>query len=115
MFGFKIFICSLFVWLSYASPQEFSGEISTIENQKEILISSLDFNHHALIVDDHLEPIRVNGGLKTFKIASHNLNVSSENPKDENYDHRLLYLEISNAIPLKLTPREIIFPFHSFT
>ena len=115
MLGLRIFICSLFVWLSFASPQEFSGEPSTIESQTQLTVSSSGFDHHALIVDTHFELNRVNWSLKTFKIASHFLNDTSDNLNADTYQHKLLYIEIGNTIPLKLTPSTIIFPFHTFT
>ena len=115
MFGFRVFICILLVCLSVVSPQEFSGETSPIESQTELAISSNNSNQSALIVDNHLEVNRVNWSLKTFKIASHFLNDTSDNLNADTYQHKLLYIEIGNTIPLKLTPSTIIFPFHTFT
>jgi hypothetical protein len=115
MFGFKCFIFSFFLWLSFASPEHFNGVTSTLDNQVEITTSSIDFNNQALIVCNHLKTNRVNFTLKTFKIPYTYSNDKLLHHIDKTYDYKLIYLEIGNAIPLKLTFRKLLFPFHFFT
>ena len=115
MLGFKTFIFGLFIWLSFASPLDLNGQTSAFESQDEITISSYDTNHHALLVDNNHDSSRSTWSIKTFKLASNYLNDEIRFPKAGAYDSRLLYLEISENIPLQLTPRTIIFPFHFFT
>lgn len=113
--GFKIFIFSLFLWLSFASPKDFIGVSSNFDSQTEITISSHDTNDNALIVNNHLETNRANWVLKTFKIPYPHSNEKFKHSIAKTYDYKLIYLEIGNTIPLKLTSRTIIFPFHFFT
>lgn len=113
--GFKIFIFSLFLWLSFTSPKDFIGVSSNFDSQTEIITSSHDTNDNALIVDNHLESNRANWSLKTFKIPYIQSDVKLQYPIAKTYDYKLIYLEIGNAIPLKLTSRTIIFPFHFYT
>lgn len=115
MLGLKSFICCLFLWFSIVSPGDFNGISSTIESKSELKISTHDTNHQALVVDNHLETNRADWSLKTFKIAYPFLNENIKYPRHQTYNHKLLYLEIGDYIPLRLTPRTIIFPFHSFT
>ena len=110
MLGFKTFIFGLFIWLSFASPLDLNGQTSAFESQDEITISSYDTNHHALLVDNNHDSSRSTWSIKTFKLASNYLNDEIRFPKAGAYD-----LEISENIPLRLTPRTIIFPFHFFT
>jgi|GEM_PF-3275063 len=113
--GFKIFIFSLFIWLSIASPDKFTGLPSHSDNQTEINISSYGTGDNALLVDNHLETNRANSFLKTFKIPYFHSNDKFKQPIAKTYDSKLIYLGIGNTIPLKLTARTIIFPFHFFT
>lgn len=113
--GIKVFICSLFLWLSFASPQPFTGDSSIFDSQAEVITSANHTNNNALIVDNHLETNRANWSIKTFKIPYIQPNVKLKYSIAKTYDRKLIYLEIGNTIPLKLTPRIIIFPFHSFT
>lgn len=113
--GFKIFIFSLFLWLSFASPNHSIGVSSNFDSQTEFNISSSDTRNNALIVDNHLETNRANWVLKTFKVPYPHSNEKIKHPIAKTYDYKLTYLEIGDTIPLKLTPRTIIFPFHFFT
>ncbi len=115
MLGFKCFICSLFLWLSFYSPQDFNGGYSIIDSQVEKITSSNDNNHQALIVDGHLETNQANWSFKTFKIPFIPINDKISLPIAETYDFKLLYLEIGETIPLNLTSSKLIFPFHCFT
>ena len=115
MLGLKSFICCLFLWFSIVSPGDFNGISSTIENKSELKISTNDTNHQALVVDNHLETNRADGSLKTFKIPYSFLNKTIKYPRHQTNNHTLLYVEIGDYVPLRLTSRAIIFPFHSFT
>lgn len=115
MLGFKSFICCLFLWFSIVAPLDFNGVTSRVDRQTEITISSNETDYEALIVDYHLETNRASWSLKTFKIAYNYLKDGLKFPNPETYDYKLLYLEICNTIPLSLTSRTIIFPFHFFT
>ena len=115
MLGFKCFICSLFLWLSFSSPQDFNGVSSTIDSQTEIISTSNDNHHQALIVEGHLETHQAHWSFKTFKTPFNTSNQKVSLPTAETYDYKLLYLEIGKNIPLKLTSSKRIFPFHCFT
>lgn len=115
MLGFKCFIFSIFLWLSFGSLQNFNGATSIFDNQAEITTSSNDTNHQALIVGKHLETNRANGAFKTFKIPYIHSNDKVQQPSADTYDYKLLYIEIGDIISLKLTSRTLIFPFHFFT
>lgn len=115
MLGLKSFVCCLFLWFSIVSPGDFNGIPSTIEDKSELKISTNVTNHQALVVDNHLDTNRADGPLKIFKIAYPFLNLNSKYLGYQPYNQKLLYLEIGDYIPLRLTPRTIIFPFHSFT
>ena len=115
MLDFKCFVFSLFLWLSCSSPQDFNGATSIFDNRTEITTSSNDTNHQAIIVDSHLETNQANRSFKTFKIPYIHSNYKVQQPNTETYDYKLLYIEIGEIIPLKLTSRTLIFPFHFFT
>ena len=115
MLGIKCFICSLFLWLSFGSPQDFNGVSSTIDSQSEIHSTTNDNHHKAIIVYGHLETYQANWSFKTFKAPFIPSNYGVSMPTAETYDYKLLYLEIGKTIPLKLTVSKLIFPFHCFT
>ncbi|SDB31613.1 hypothetical protein SAMN03097699_0664 [Flavobacteriaceae bacterium MAR_2010_188] len=115
MLGFKYFICSLFLCLSFGSPQSFHGVSSTIDSQTEIISTTSDNHHQALLVDGHFETHQANWSFKTFKTPFIPSNHKVSLPSAETYDYKLLYLGISKTIPLKLTSSKLIFPFHFFT
>ncbi|MBP0904026.1 hypothetical protein ACFSKN_09255 [Mariniflexile gromovii] len=115
MLGFKYFICSLFLWLSFSSPQEFYGASSNIDIKVDSITSSNGNKHQALIVDGYLEINQANWSFKTFKIPFIPINYKVLLSIAESYDFKLLYLEIGKNIPLKLTSSTLIFPFHCFT
>lgn len=115
MLGFKYFICSLFLWLSFGSPQDFNGVSSTIDSPTEIIAFTKDNHHLALIVDGHFETHQAHWTVKTFKTPFIPSNHKVSPPTAETYDFKLLYLEIGKTIPLKLTSSKLIFPFHCFT
>lgn len=115
MLGFKCFICSLFLWLSFGSPQNFNGVPSTIDSQTEIINSTTGTLPQALIIGGHFQTHQANWSVKTFKTPFISSNDKVSLPTAETYDFKLLYLEIGNYIPLRLTSSKIIFPFHCFT
>lgn len=115
MLGLKTFIFSLCIWLSFSSPIDFNGVNLTIESQAEITISTFDSNHQALLVENHLEIGQANWSLKTFNLVYDYLSENFKHLQSDSYDYKLLYLEIGDTISLTLTPRVIIFPFHTFT
>lgn len=114
MLDFKCFIFSIFLWLSFGSPIDFNGATSLFDNQTEITTSFNDTNHQALLVDRHHETNRANWSFKTFKIPYINSNDKVQQSNAKTYDYKLLYIEIGEIIPLKLTSRTLIFPFHFF-
>lgn len=115
MLDFKCFIFSIFLWLSFGSPIDFNGATSLFDNQTETTTSSNDTNHQALLVDRHPETNQANWSFKTFKIPYIHSNDKSQQPNAETYNYKLLYIEIGEIIPLKLTSKTLIFPFHFFT
>ena len=115
MLGLKTFIFSLFICLSFSAPIDFKRVNTTIESQLEVTMSSLENDHQALIVENNFQISQANWSLKSFKLVYNYLSENSNSPKANSYDYKLLYLEIGNTIPLKLTARTIIFPFHFFT
>jgi hypothetical protein len=115
MLGFKCFVCSLFLWLSFISPQQFDGVTLIADSQAEIISSSNEADHQTIIFDKHFETNQANWSLKTFKLPYVKSVDKVEQPKAKTYDYKLLYLEIGNSIPLQLTSRTIIYPFHFFT
>jgi hypothetical protein len=115
MLHLKCFIFSIFLWLSFGASQDFNGVTSFFHNQAEISTSSNDINHKALIVDSHNENNPVNWSYKTLKIPFIVSNNKAQQPNAEIYNYKLLYIDIGEIIPLKLTSRKLIFPFHFFT
>lgn len=115
MLGFKYFIFSLFLWLSLTTPPQLHGVPMIFDSHAELITTSSDINHQALIVDNQLEIHRANWSFKIFKVPYTHLNDSIATLKAQIYDHKLLYIEIGDAIPLKLTTKKLIFPFHFFT
>jgi hypothetical protein len=115
MLHFKCFIFSIILWLSFGSSQDVNGDTSLFDNQTEITTTSNDTNHKALIVDTHYENNWVNRSLNTFKNSFNLFNVKVHQPNAETYNYKLLYIDIGEIIPLKLTSRTLIFPFHFFT
>jgi hypothetical protein len=115
MLHFKCFIFSIFLWLSFGTSQDVNGVTSLFNNQAEILTSSNDINHKALIVDTHNENNQANWSYKTFKTPFIPSNNKVQQPNAETYNYKLLYIDIGEIIPLKLTSRTLIFPFHFFT
>lgn len=115
MLGIKYFICSLFLWLSFGSPQDFNGVFTTIDSHEEIISTTNNNHHQALIVDGHFETHQANWSFKTFKTPFIPSNDKVQQPNAATYDYKLLYLEIGKSIPLKLTSSKRIFPFHCFT
>ncbi len=115
MLGFKYFIFSLFLWLSLTTPPQLHGVPIIFDSQAELITTSSDINHQALIVDNQLETHRANWSFKTLKIPYTHFLESIETYNAQKYDYKLLYIEIGDAIPLNLTIRKLIFPFHYFT
>jgi len=115
MAHFKCFIFSVFLWLSFSSPIDFNGVNALFDNQTEITASSNDTNHQALIVDTHHENNQANWSFKTFKTPFNPSTDKVQQPNAETYNYKLLYIEIGEIIPLKLTSSTLIFPFHFFT
>ena len=115
MLGFKCFIFSFFLWLSFVSPQQFDGTTSVFDSQAENISSSYDANHQVLIFDNQIQTNQADCSLKTFKLPYIHSEEKVKQPNAKTYDYKLLYFEIGNTIPLRLTSRTIIFPFHFFT
>ena len=114
MLGFKCFICSMFLWLLFSSPQDIGGS-SIIDSQVDNITSSNNKKHQTLIVDGHFETNQATWSFKTFKTPYFSNSLKVSQPTAESYDYKLLYLEIGNSIPLKFTTRRLMFPFHFFT
>lgn len=115
MLHFKCFIFSIFLCLSFSSSQDFNRASLLFDNLTEITTWSNDTNHQALIVDRHLATNQANWSFKTFKIPYIHSNYKVKQHNAETYNYKLLYIEIGEIIPLKLTSRTLIFPFHFFT
>lgn len=115
MLVFKCFICSLFLWLSFSSPQEFNGDRSIFDSHVDSITTSNSSKHQALLVRGYLETNQAHGAFKTFKLPFRPFYNEVSLPTAQSYDYKLLYLEIASTIPLKLTVKTLIFPFHFFT
>ncbi|QQX76147.1 MULTISPECIES: hypothetical protein [Aequorivita] len=115
MLGFRIFIFSLFIWLSFVAPTQSIGLPSIEENPSEISVSANEANNNALIVDGYFKTQYSNGALRTFKVPYSPSNTSLQLFIAKSYTHKLRYFEIGKSIPLRLTSRTIIFPFHFYT
>ncbi|PQJ81457.1 hypothetical protein [Polaribacter glomeratus] len=115
MLYFKCFIFSLILWLSFTSSLQLNEATSTFDRKTEIKNLSNNINHQALIVDAHLEINSANWSGKTSKIPNNYLENKLKQPVAETYNYKLVYLAIGNRIPLKLTSKIILFPFHFFT
>ena len=114
MLAFKCFIFSIFLLLSFGSLENFNGASLFFDSQGESTFSSNNDNHRSLILDRHLKTNQANWFFKTFKTPNIYYIDNVPQPSAEAYNYKLLFLEIQNSIPLKLTPRTIIFPFHFF-
>lgn len=115
MLDLKCFIFSLFLWLSFTATPLVNAANTSIDNNLEIKKLSKSNNDHAIIVDNTLETNRDNWTFKSLKTPYKLTNNKLQQPHSSNYDYKLIYLRISKTIPLKLTSRAIIFPFHFFT
>ncbi|PHR13129.1 MAG: hypothetical protein COA40_06395 [Aequorivita sp.] len=85
------------------------------ESPSEISVSPNEANHNALIVDGYFKPQHTNGSVRTFKVPYSPSNTSLQLFIAVSYNHKLTYFEIGKSIPLRLTSRTIIFPFHFYT
>lgn len=115
MLYFKCFIFSLILWLSFSSSLQLNEATSTFDRKTEIKNLSNNINHQALIVDTHLEINSAISSGKTSKIPNSFFENKRKQPVAETYNYKLIYLAIGNRIPLKLTSKIILFPFHFFT
>lgn len=115
MVGLRIIVFSLFIWLSFSAPVQSIGLSSIDDSPSGISVSSSGVNHNALIVDSYFKPHHTNGSLRSFKIPYAPSNTSVQLFIAESYTHKLTYFEIGKSIPLRLTSRTIIFPFHFYT
>lgn len=115
MLGFKCFISGLLLWLSTDHYQEFNTTLSNHETQLDTVISPINKKHQALIIEVNFNLHQANWPFKTLKTPGVPLKNRALLNNADTFDHQLLYFNISNTIPLQLTTRKLIFPFHCFT
>ncbi|RIA09537.1 hypothetical protein OE09_1375 [Flavobacteriaceae bacterium MAR_2010_72] len=115
MLGLKCFAFSLFLLLSIDSSQYINNNTSLFESEAEITSFSDEINHQAFVVDPLLESNQGNCSFKTYKIPLFYCNHSTPQPTATTYDYKLLYIKIGDGLPIHLTSRILIFPFHFFT
>lgn len=115
MLVFKCFIIGLLLWLSTGHHQEFNTTLSDHETQLDTVISPIHKNHQALIVEVDFNLNQANWWFKTLKTPFALLNNRALLYNACIYNHRLLYLNIGDTIPLQLTTSKLVFPFHCFT
>lgn len=115
MLKIKCFIFSLFIWLSISSSLPKIAVNTSFDSKLEIKNLTNNNNQHALIIDNTLKINRENCSLKNFKTPFKHIKNKQKQPIAKSYDYKLIYLSIGETLPLKVTPRTIIFPFHFFT
>ena len=114
MFGFQSLILNLFAWLVLLVPQDFVGTQAVLPTSHEDVIT---IGHHKSVAIVELIS-NVNPILDTAqdnKLPQHHLFTNILLVKAVDYEPRLLYFNIGNAIDLQLNSTTIIFPFHCFT
>lgn len=115
MLVFKCFISGLLLWLSTGHYQEFNTTLSNHETQLDTVISPIHKKYQALIVEVDFNLHQANWPFKTLKTPVAPLKNRALPYNAGIFNHRLLYFNISNTIPLQLTTSKLIFPFHCFT
>ncbi|TVZ59896.1 hypothetical protein NA63_2438 [Flavobacteriaceae bacterium MAR_2010_105] len=115
MLGFKCFIFSLFLLLSFDSSQYINNNTSLFESEAEITSFTDGTNHQAYVVDPLLESNQGYYSFKTYKIPFVCCKHKASQFTEKTYDYKLLYIKIGDGLPIQLTSRTLIFPFHFFT
>lgn len=115
MLGLKYFALSLLLLLSLNTSQYSNDMISVLDHQTELTASANDTHHQAVVVDAFLESNEGNSSFKTFKLPYIGCHQKAPQRLAATYNHKLLYLKIGDGLPLQLTSRTLIFPFHFFT
>jgi hypothetical protein len=115
MLVFKCFISGLLFWLSFANQQEFFRATSNPQLKPETVTPAIHKKQQGLISEVQFEFNLTDVLSKTLKTSFGSLNNKVFLNLIVAYNHKLLYFKIGSNIPLQLTTRKRIFPFHCFT
>ena len=115
MLVLKYVISGLLLWLSVGQHQEFDNTSLSPDLHSDTVTSSIHKKHHGLISDISFELNPVDLLYKTSKTSFGFVKNRVLRNANETYNHELLYFKIGSNIPLQLTTRKRIFPFHCFT
>ena len=115
MLVLKYVISGLLLWLSVGHHQEFDNASLSPDLHSDTVTSAIHQKHQGLNADVSFELNPVDLLYKTSKTSFGFVKNRVLISVDETYHRELLYFKIGSNIPLQLTTRKRIFPFHCFT
>lgn len=115
MVRFNYFHFNLLIGLFLFLPQNIIRTLPNFDNRVEVIYASDDNQKTPLVFDLGIETNQVPFAPKTSKLPMFQYFNRAEHLSYVTHEPKLLYIGIGNAIELKLTSKDIIFPFHFFT
>lgn len=103
------------LWLSFANVQAFDIALSSTDVNADTITSGIYEKHQGLIPDIRFEWSSIDVFYKTPKVSFGTAKSKLLTDTTSTCQYELLYFKIGSHIPLQLTTRTRIFPFHCFT